>query len=73
MHNRIELGTIGGFHVNRFTTDLQSGDKQSNLSFQMNSTRDDEEKDQEDLPPGDEKSLANTAETEIFQCTVDFN
>ena len=72
MHNGIELGTIGSFHENRLAVDLQNGEKQGNSSFPMDSTRGDKSKDQ-DLPPSDGKSLANTAETEIFQCTVDFN
>ena len=71
MHNGIELGTIEG--MNRLTVDdSKSEEKRSNLSFQMDNTRDDK-KDQEDLPPIDDKSLANTAETETLQCTVDFN
>ena len=60
--------------MNRLTVDdSKNEEKRSNLSFQMDNTRDDKKKDEEDLPPIDDKSVTNTAETETLQCTVDFN
>ena len=73
MHNGIELGTIGGFHANRSSVnDLQSGEKGSDSSFQMDNTRGDK-KDREDLSPSDGKCAINSAETEMHQFTVHFN